>query len=151
MKIVIYSVKKAEMEGIGWHRDGDNIAYFCNGIRKSSQSQRCLFTLRFAYTFSYSGDTVYFAYSYPYTVSQLKEYLDTLEADQTINEFVSRRILCRTLAGNRCEYLTITSVRLCKKIAKPQSKKKKGVCFTARVHPGETVSSWMMQGECLRI
>jgi hypothetical protein len=28
MKPLFYSVKKAEKENIGWHRDGDNIAYY---------------------------------------------------------------------------------------------------------------------------
>jgi hypothetical protein len=83
-------------------------------------------SLHFKYTFCYSKDIVYFAHSYPYTVTQLKGYLDSLEADQNVNEFVLRRTLCKTLAGNTCYYLTITSVRCFKKLAKPQSSKKKG-------------------------
>ena len=52
--------------------------------------------------------------------------------------------MCRTLAGNKTEYLTITS-----KDKDPKSEKalsKKGVFISARVHPGESNSSWMMKG-----
>jgi murein tripeptide amidase MpaA len=48
------------------------------------------------------------------------------------------------LAGNRCEYICITS-----KDKDPKSEKalaKKGVFISSRVHPGESNSSWMMKG-----
>jgi len=34
MKILVYSVKKHEIENEGWHRDGDEIKYYPNGIYK---------------------------------------------------------------------------------------------------------------------
>jgi cytosolic carboxypeptidase protein 2/3 len=48
------------------------------------------------------------------------------------------------LAGNRCEYITITSKDKDPKSAKAMAKK--GVFISARVHPGESNSSWMMKG-----
>lgn len=66
-------------------------------------------------------------------------------ADERISSFVSRNTLCRTLAGNKCEYLTITS-REKHKPDDPNRIPKKGVVITARVHPGESVGSWMMKG-----
>ena len=51
--------------------------------------------------------------------------------------------MCRTIAGNKCEYVTITS----RKNGKVEEKnKKKGVFLSARIHPGESNSSWMMKG-----
>jgi len=54
-------------------------------------------------------------------------------------KYVSRSLLCKTLAGNRVEVLTITD---CQKSAI----KRKGVIFMARVHPGESNSSFVMKG-----
>jgi murein tripeptide amidase MpaA len=53
-------------------------------------------------------------------------------------------MLTRTLAGNRCDLITITS-----KDKDPKSEKalsKKGVFISARVHPGESNGSWAMKG-----
>ena len=55
-----------------------------------------------------------------------------------------RTALCRTLAGNRCDIITITSWDKDPKSAKALAKK--GVFISARVHPGESNSSWMMKG-----
>jgi cytosolic carboxypeptidase protein 2/3 len=59
-----------------------------------------------------------------------------------LGRFTTRRTLCRTLAGNKCEYVTITS----RSSDIKEISERKGVCISARVHPGETVGSWMMQG-----
>lgn len=52
--------------------------------------------------------------------------------------------MCRTLAGNKCEYLTVTSKDKDPTSAKAMSKK--GIFISARVHPGESNASWMMKG-----
>jgi hypothetical protein len=54
---------------------------------------------------------------------------------------VSRNTLCRTIAGNKCEYLTITN-----RVPFEVDQKKEGVVISARIHPGESNASWMMKG-----
>ena len=138
MSLVAFSEKKAENSKLGWYRAGDDISYFPNGIRKSNNSNKPYFTLRFSYTFEFDSDVVYFAYNYPYTYSRAVDLMDKLEMDTLVRAYTSRRTLCHTVSGNRCDYLTITSTK--------SDVEKKGICLTARVHPGETVGSWMMEG-----
>jgi hypothetical protein len=142
MQVLVYSRQKYEREHIGWHRAGTQISYSANSIRKAEGLGNGLYTLSFVYEFQFSEDTVYFAYSYPYSYSYLTEVLGQIERDERRSEFCMRKTLCRTIAGNRCEYLVITSHQ---KDALELAKRR-GVVLTARVHPGETVGSWMMQG-----
>ena len=141
MKILVYSQMKSEKEKVGWHKTGRNISYFANGIRKNESSNKSLYTLTFIIDFEYSKDTVLMAYSYPYTYSDLNDLLTRIEINEKISDFCVRKTLCRTIAGNRCEYLTITS-----KDNESETIRKKCVVISARVHPGETVGSWMMHG-----
>ena len=61
--------------------------------------------------------------------------------DRSRSVNIQRNLLCKTLAGNRVEVLTITERGSAKEIGK-----RKGVVFTARVHPGESNSSFVMKG-----
>ena len=132
-------------EELSWHRVGQNISYHQNGFkREGNRFGRCYYTLTFTHTFKESNDQVYFAHCFPYTYTDLCDDLKRIERDRFSQNFVNRSTLCRTLAGNRCEYLTITS-----KDKDPNSEKsraKKGVFISARVHPGESNASWMMKG-----
>ena len=79
MKISLYSQIKSEKEHIGWYRDGRNISYYANGIRKNEISNKSLFTLSFTIDFQYDNDIVFMAYSYPYTYTNLNELLTRIE------------------------------------------------------------------------
>lgn len=50
-------------------------------------------------------------------------------------------MLCHTLAGEDCELVTVTGGGTL-----DQTRQRPAVFITARVHPGETVGSWMMRG-----
>ena len=51
---------------------------------------------------------------------------------------MKRSILCRTLTENRVEMVTITN--------KQSKRLKSGIIMTSRVHPSETVASYVIKG-----
>ncbi|CAK83850.1 unnamed protein product (macronuclear) [Paramecium tetraurelia] len=138
----VYSVKENQLIGTEWCRDGFNISYFKSVFMKEYplSLKKKYYQLRFHYTFKHEGDKVYFAHSYPYTYTNLLEFLNTQLEDQERNQYLSRKVLCTTLGGNTCEVLTITSNSLQKRAFR------KGVVFLARQHPGEPQASYVMQG-----
>ena len=141
MKIRVHSAKKADAQDIGWFRGGKDIMYYENGIKKGAKSTKSMYTLTFTYQFEYDKDIIHFAYDKPFTYSELTEYLNDIEKDPIKNKICTRRKLCRTIARNKVDYLTITN-RECV----DNTYKRKGVFLTARMHPGEVVGSWMMNG-----
>lgn len=100
------------------------------------------YTLTFKVTFSYDNDTAYFAHCYPYTYSDLQRYLLKLECDQNKKQRFKRKTLCQTMAGNNCDMLIITTF----KNDPEQTKNRRGVVITSRVHPGESGASYLMKG-----
>ena len=52
------------------------------------------YSLSFTYKFEYNNDTVFFAYCYPYTYSDLSEDLTAIEKDPVKNKYFSRKTLC---------------------------------------------------------
>ncbi|KAL9653635.1 hypothetical protein ABK040_009112 [Willaertia magna] len=139
MKPLIYSVKDSETKGIGWVRGGTDICYYRNNIKRKNGYY---YTLTFTFECTNDNDTFYFAYSYPYTYTNLQNYLSKLEQDPVRRNYLRRRILCTTLAGNSCDLLTITSFS-----GNPQIlRKRKGIVLSARVHPGESNSSYIIKG-----
>ena len=128
-----------------------------------------MYTLTFTYSFIHENDSVYFAYSYPYTYEDLNSDLESFSKHTDICRVDK---ICESLCGNNCYMLTITEniqnytqfyeesyyIRISaahrKLLAQRKLRKgvfnrqndKKGVFLTSRVHPGETVGSFMMQG-----
>ena len=140
MKLVVHSEAEERLNGRGWARGGEDILYYKNLMFKPGTG-KSFYTVSFSHTFAHNKDSVYFAYSCPYTYSDLMRFLLALENNPRTNSLFSRRLLCHSIGGNRCDYLTITSSNI------PEyTKDRKGVVLSARAHPGEAVGSWMMQG-----
>ncbi|TNN09525.1 Cytosolic carboxypeptidase 2 isoform 1 [Schistosoma japonicum] len=181
MRPLMYSEKMATLNGIGWRRVGTEINYYqtkfmeltAKKLQFKSKSQKDdayklqhAYSLTWKFTFPYPNDTVYFAACYPYTYTQLREYLNQLALDSSIQKICQQTILCYTLANNPVPLLTITepydydndnqnsnklqSDTETQSVDAPNNNKplvkKRCVVVTARVHPGETQGSWMMKG-----
>ena len=156
MQPVMYSLLEP-----GWKRVGDFVFYIKNHYSKpannSSTEEASLAnspddfaptsgntycTLVFSITFKGENDHCFLAYHYPYTYSELQRSIYQLQNTQRFRQNCRRTLLCRTLGGNDCILLTITDFENNKV---PMSDRKH-VFLSARVHPGESNSSHMMQG-----
>ncbi|XP_076191800.1 cytosolic carboxypeptidase 3 isoform X3 [Aptenodytes patagonicus] len=138
LRPLLYSEANAKKHKVGWQRTGNEIKYYKNN---AGQGGRQYFSLTWTFQFPHDQDTCYFAHCYPYTYSNLQEYLVAISKDPVKSRFCKIHILCHSLAGNIVYVLTITNP--------PKSGKgteRKAVILTARVHPGETNSSWIMKG-----
>ncbi|XP_067840829.1 uncharacterized protein [Heptranchias perlo] len=143
MKPLVYSEKDAKEQRIGWFRSGHHITYkpwnkkTFNNFFPYVQH----YCLEFQIEFSNKDDTYYLAHCYPYRYTDLKAHLDEIINDSKHLQYFKKEVLCETRAGNSCFLLTITD-----DTDKENPEAKLGVVLTARVHPGETQSSWMMKG-----
>ena len=135
MKPCLYSETSAKTKNEGWIRDGQDICYYQNTLKKSQGG--CYFTLTFSITAEHDRDKIYLAHCYPYTFTDLSKYLDSLTYDTKKINRIRRKPLCQTSSGNTCEVLTITTFNN----KSENSKHRKGVVLFARVHPGESNAS----------
>ncbi|XP_023592901.1 cytosolic carboxypeptidase 3 [Trichechus manatus latirostris] len=138
MRPLFYSEKEAKTHNIGWKRIGDQIKYYKNNL---GQAGHHYFSLTWTFQFPHDKDTCYFAHCYPYTYTNLQDYLSGINNDPVRSKFCKIRVLCHTLARNMVYVLTITTP-----LKNTEPRKRKAVILTARVHPGETNSSWIMKG-----
>ena len=175
MRPLTYSIKDAEETKIGWKRDCFNIAYFVTTKQKKSfrnqnvpqfrnpsvfnpyniQNSNNTSTmapandgyganfacLTFEFTAQYDMDTVYFAHCYPYTYTDVCNLISKT-CTYPNKDKVRKTVLCKSLAGNDVDMLIVTNfASIPEDIAV-----RKAIILSARVHPGESNASWMMQG-----
>eukprot|EP00038_Savillea_parva_P024931 m.45545 g.45545 ORF g.45545 m.45545 type:complete len:827 (+) comp6663_c0_seq1:303-2783(+) len=143
MQPVMYSEQEAEQQGLGWHRVGTKVGYHKNNLKRNHHKKTSLFSASFTVTFKYANDTCYLAYHYPFTYSDCQTHLARLT--RRFPRRIRCDLLCTTLGGNRCDLLTITSSAEDDELQIPIATRKY-VVLSARVHPGESNSSWMMKG-----
>jgi murein tripeptide amidase MpaA len=105
------------------------------------------YVLSFVFEFDSDDDTYHFAYSFPYTYSDLQHYLQGL--DRLKLPFYKRETLCRTVQHRKVEMITIGPDGTCESGYKTKASPaapRKVVFITARVHPGESPASYMCHG-----
>ncbi|XP_060227403.1 cytosolic carboxypeptidase 2 isoform X3 [Meriones unguiculatus] len=139
MKPLMYSQLDAATYNIGWRREGHEIKYYKNNV---DDRQQPLYCLTWTVQFPHDQDTCFFAHFYPYTYTDLQYYLLSVANNPIQSQFCKLRALCRSLAGNTVYLLTITNPSGDPRAAAA----KKAVVLSARVHPGESNSSWIMRG-----
>ena len=134
----------------GWQRIGRNIQYFRNGRKRHGKA---LYTLSFTVDFAHARDVCLFAYCFPYSYAQLQEDLEEISNSPVSRAHCSVAPLCLTATGTECKVLTITANEGSRARASSQARpgsarnaSRKAVFLSARVHPGESNSSWMMRG-----
>jgi len=210
MRIAIYSTRKAELAKndklpsiyVDWHRGGENIEYKLSKLSNENMliagktgrmtcvqwlsslnpNKKQYYSLSFDYEFEYPDDIVYFAYSVPYTYTDLTNLLTQIKEQHSkllpAQQFLNEEILCKSLSGLDIPLLTITNstttsqntkldemvnnfninmaeedseteayvAELKRLIENTKNERKPVVFITARIHPGETCGSFMMQG-----
>ncbi|KAJ9507713.1 hypothetical protein QJQ45_019104, partial [Haematococcus lacustris] len=140
MQPLVHSAAAQRDSGRGWHRAGHHIAYYRNRIKRSKSKYYS--TLSFTITAEADYDTLHCAHCYPLTYTDLQRHLKVLEGRPSCRTCLQRSQLCTSLAGNSVDLLTITA-----HTDRPEvMRRRRGVLISARVHPGESNSSWMMKG-----
>ena len=135
-----------------WNRETGLITYQAAGEDLS------LFEVTFRHHFT--EESISFAFSYPWSYEQNQVFLAHLVSSVSPDIYIHRENLIPSLEGRRCDLLTISSydnitdqheshpAPLFPEGMRPYRFRdcKKVVFVTARVHPGETPGSFMLNG-----
>ena len=107
-----------------------------------SPKHKMAYVLSFLFTFDREDDEYFFAYSFPYTYSDLQQYLAAQEYLKAA--FLRREVLCRSVNHRKVDVLTIGDPERMR-LATPLAVRPV-VFVTGRVHPGETPASYVTHG-----
>ena len=132
--------------------DNTNILNFNSIINNSeddeqipnNNSQSSFYTLTFTYYVSKKNTNIpiYFSYCYPYTYTTLQDYLYSLSINPKYKNKLKFSKLNQSISGNPLDILYITNFNSSYK----EYENKQIIIFTSRVHPGETVCSYVIEG-----
>ena len=105
------------------------------------QRTRPYYTLTFDYTFEYTSDEVYVAYTVPYTYSQVQTHIEFLKGldDENYYNFLRYESAGVSRGGVDVPVIKVTSVEKGKK-------EKPIIVVISRQHSGETHSSFIVHG-----
>ena len=121
-------------EGAPWRQSEGDVTYTEKHCRFGYPAKD--YQLEFEVDFEHPGQTVSIAYGIPYTYSRLEGYVKRIAAK--FGELVSTATLCESLGGLPLPLLTITDEH--------NHDKKQVVLVCGRIHPGESVSSFVVEG-----
>ena len=113
------------------------------GEKEDIPDSEFFFTLSFCYHVNKINinTPIYFALCFPYTYSTLQEYLYKLSIIKTNKNKIKFSTLNKTICGNPLDILYITNYNC----SLNDLNSRPSVIFTARVHPGETSGSYVIE------
>ncbi len=134
-----------------WSRDTFNINLYENSLpnynveydynENDYYNEKSFYTLTFSFDFSKietNNKYVFFSYCYPYTYSKLTNFIFSLNT----KKYIHYEEIGKTILGNSIYMIIITNFKDSLEIMS----KKKCILLTGRVHPGESNSSYVIQG-----
>eukprot|EP00929_Paragymnodinium_shiwhaense_P090115 TRINITY_DN50326_c0_g2_i1.p1 TRINITY_DN50326_c0_g2~~TRINITY_DN50326_c0_g2_i1.p1 ORF type:complete len:1044 (+),score=228.30 TRINITY_DN50326_c0_g2_i1:117-3248(+) len=145
---VVLSRRRLLEKGVGWVRDGHDIAYYASG--SLLHSGKAAYNISFSLQFPYADDEVCIAHCFPYNYSDLRRDISLWSAGkaagrrvQTAPEdnakwHIERRQLLQTMAGLAVDTFCVGAPAGTKPMA----------LLIGRAHPGETPGSWAIRGAC---
>ncbi|KAG8232055.1 hypothetical protein J437_LFUL012006 [Ladona fulva] len=143
MKPLMFSVQDAVRGQPRWIRVGTDICYYRNSYQNPENPGKTYVTTTFTITFPNQYDVCYVAYHYPYSYSSLLAHIWKMSKQTDLNNtYLKVDNLCTSLNNNPVPILTITA----QEKEKNKISEREVVVLTARVHPGECNSSWVMHG-----
>jgi cytosolic carboxypeptidase protein 2/3 len=107
----VYSEKNTVASGNGWYRAGTNIRYFATPLKLKKKVEDPQYTLSFKIKFDHDEDRVWLSHCYPYTYSDLVEFLNKNCQPKLTKDRLKRTQICRSIAGNSLEMLIITNLQ----------------------------------------
>ena len=125
-----------------WTRNTFNVYAINNGLKNPNLKNefKSYFSLTFSFNFK-PNVKYYFASCYPYTYTQLRLYLNTLNKN-CYKKIIKFGEAGKTFNNNKIPYIVITNFEC----DEEELNEKKCVLVTGRIHSGETVSSYVVQG-----
>ena len=125
-----------------WTRNTFNVYAINNGLKNPNLKNefKSYFSLTFSFNFK-PNIKYYFASCYPYTYTQLRLYLNTLNKN-CYKKIIKFGEAGKTFNNNKIPYIVIKNYEY----DEEELNEKKCVLVTGRIHSGETVSSYVVQG-----
>ena len=141
MRPKVYSLARVRSgRSKGWESSGENVKFTSSKLNSLLKTKKQYYQLSFTISIL-AGDKIWVANNTPYTFSRLAKVLDHIKNDQYNSEtsHIEHTSLGKSLSLVDIPLVTVTDFEV------PESQKLYIVAI-GRVHPSETVGSWVMEG-----